>query len=102
MLPELNAVRGSSPLERAVLRDGLCVGHPHPEWWTGNSSRGVSVANANKAKQTCKVCPAFDNCRELSDRLEGEGTRNGKNHAFLACVYAGEGPLERARRRRNG
>lgn len=50
---------------------------------------------ASLAKEGCARCPVFDLCRERVDALEGKANSNS-----LSCVYAGETPGERVKRRR--
>lgn len=118
-LPELP--KAPEALERAVIRDGLCRTHPHPEWWTtsdqsdiipvryermttshGRPYRQLSWHNSTprwRAKRICQECPVRKKCRDLADIIEAQAYGNGLRGNAIGGVWGGEGPQDRVNRR---
>ncbi len=68
--------------------DAACVGH-HALFERDEDERSVRAAKA-----ICQTCPVLQQCFAFAERTEG--TTSWRD---LACVLAGETPLERVRRR---
>jgi hypothetical protein len=97
---ELPSLAPTIPLEREVAEQGTCNGHPHPEWWTVTAlADSEKQAMASMAKHECKRCPVQYKCRDLADYLEADVRGGGLDYQFLAGIWGGEGPKDRANRR---
>jgi len=67
-----------------------CAPHP-PQWFVGE----LNAEQTARAKAVCAACPVIEQCRALGDEAESVVLP-----IDLQGVWAGENPLERARRRR--
>lgn len=82
------------PEEDVIASRGLCRGSQF------SGFTDLSQANRkarNRAIAHCNVCPVAAECRVVGDYLD----LNVEDPRLITGLYAGEGPAERERRRRN-
>lgn len=73
------------PQPRELCERGLCVTHPHPEWWVSGRP-----AECEAAAAVCGYCPVLASCRRWALSLPDSDR----------AVYAGMTPRERRQARR--
>lgn len=94
-LETLELGRVPTAVEAIVSELGVCRSHPHPEWWTRDTV-GPSTGR-HAAKKACATCPARSACMVMVDHIE---STLPLDRAYYSGIWAGEGPGDRALRRR--